>query len=101
MSDARRMPRINLSPHRIEALTDAVFAIVMTLLVLELSIPVIAEDSAHYELWLRLINMWPKFLSYGVTFLMLGFMWIFHHRRFSHIKRTDNVFSWINIDLTP
>ena len=97
MRDARGIARVTLSPHRLEALTDAVFAIVMTLLVLELSVPVIAEGSAHAELWPRLINMWPKFLSYGVTFLMLGFMWIFHHRQFSHIKRSDNMFAWINI----
>ena len=97
MRDARGIARVTLSPHRLEALTDAVFAIVMTILVLELSVPVITEGSAHAELWPRLINTWPKFLSYGLTFLMLGFMWIFHHRQFSHIKRTDNVFSWINI----
>ena len=97
MRDAKGMARVTLSPHRLEALTDAVFAIVMTLLVLELSVPVIAEGSAHAELWPRLTDMWPKFLSYGVTFLMLGFMWIFHHRQFSHIKRMDNVFAWINI----
>jgi uncharacterized membrane protein len=97
MLDARGIARVTLSPQRLEALTDAVFAIVMTLLVLELSIPAIAEGSAHAGLWPRLIDMWPKFLSYGVTFLMLGFMWIFHHRQFSHIKRMDNVFAWINI----
>ena len=97
MRAARGIARVTLSPHRLEALTDAVFAIVMTLLVLELSVPVIAEGSAHTELWPRLIDMWPKFLSYGVTFLMLGFMWIFHHRQFSHIKRSDNVFAWINV----
>ena len=97
MRDARGIARVTLSPHRLEALTDAVFAIVMTILVLELGVPVVAEDSAHPELWPRLINMWPKFMSYGVTFLMLGFMWIFHHRQFSHIKRSDNVFAWINI----
>ena len=97
MRDARGIARVTLSPHRLESLTDAVFAIVMTILVLELSVPAIAEGSAHAGLWSRLIDMWPKFLSYGVTFLMLGFMWIFHHRQFSHIRRLDNVFAWINI----
>ena len=97
MRNARGIAKITLSPRRIEALTDGVFAIVMTLLVLELSVSAIAEGSVHAELWPRLIDMWPKFLSYAVTFLMLGFMWIFHHRQFSHIKRSDNVFAWINI----
>ena len=59
MRAARGIAKITLSPLRLEALTDAVFAIVMTLLVLELSVPVIAEGSAHTELWPRLIDMWP------------------------------------------
>ncbi len=96
-STKRKVANIVLSPRRLEALTDGVFAIVMTLLVLELSVPAITEGSTHTGLWPRLIDMWPKFLSYAVTFLMLGFMWIIHHRQFSHIKGMDNVLAWINI----
>jgi uncharacterized membrane protein len=86
-----------LSPNRVEALTDGVFAIVMTLLVLELSLPVVAEGSARVGLAQGLINMWPKFLSYFVTFLMLGFMWFMHHIQFSYIKRSDSLLVWANI----
>ena len=56
----RKVANINLSPNRVEALTDGVFAIVMTLLVLELSVPVIVEGSVHAELGKRLLDMWPK-----------------------------------------
>jgi len=86
-----------LSPNRIEALTDGVFAIVMTLLVLDLGIPVIAESSVHTELPRQLLEMWPKFLSYAVTFLLLGFLWSVHHYQFTFIKRSDSVLTWINI----
>ncbi len=86
-----------LSPHRVEALTDGVFAIVMTLLVLELSVPVIVESSVHAELGKRLLDMWPKFLTYVVTFLMLGLQWFHHHRQFSKIKQADSILVWINI----
>jgi uncharacterized membrane protein len=93
----RAIVRIALSPNRLEALTDGVFAVVMTLLVLELSVPVITAGSVHAELPRRLLDMWPKFLSYAVTFLMLGFMWFHHHRQFSQIRRSDSVLVWINL----
>ena len=93
----RKVASIALSPHRLEALTDGVFAIVMTLLVLELSVPVIAEGSVHTELGKQLLDMWPKFLSYVVTFFMLGVMWFHHHRQFSQIKQSDSILVWANI----
>ena len=96
-SSKRGALQITLPPNRIEALTDGVFAIVMTLLVLELSVPAIANNSVHADLGQRLFAMWPKFLSYAVTFLMLGFMWFHHHRQFSHIKRSDSVLVWTNM----
>ena len=89
--------RTALSPNRIEALTDGVFAIVMTLLVLELSVPAIAGGSAEAELTTRLFEMWPKFVSYTVTFVMLGFMWSIHHYQFDRIKSADSVLVWLNI----
>ena len=96
-SSKREVTNITLSPRRVEALTDGVFAIVMTILVLQLTVPVIAEGSVHAELGERLLDMWPKFLSYVVTFLMLGVMWFHHHRQFSWIKQSDSILVWTNI----
>ena len=92
----RKVASIALSPSRVESLTDGVFAIVMTLLVLELSVPIIAEGSVQAELGKRLLEMWPKFLSYMVTFFMLGLMWFHHHRQFSQIRQSDSVLVWTN-----
>ena len=64
-----------LAVHRLAALTDGVFAIVMTLLVLEIGIPEIAESSLHTELPQRLIELWPKLLSYVISFIILGVFW--------------------------
>jgi uncharacterized membrane protein len=69
----------------------------MTILVLELSLPIIEGSSVNTELSHSLLDMWPKFLSYSVTFLMLGFMWATHLFQFSFIKRTDSVLTFINI----
>jgi uncharacterized membrane protein len=92
-----RVTREALSPNRVEALTDGVFAIVMTILVLELGVPIMTGESLHTELMGSLLAMWPKFLSYFVTFLMLGFMWSVHYYQFSNIKRSDSGLVWLNI----
>jgi uncharacterized membrane protein len=86
------------SPNRLglEGLTDGVFAIVMTLLVLGLGVPVFKESSTHQQLT-QLLEMWPKFACYFVTFLMLGFTWSVHHRMFSIIKHSDSVLVWTNM----
>jgi uncharacterized membrane protein len=78
------------------ALSDAVFAIVMTLLVLDLSVPVFKEGSMPQQ-FTQLLEMWPKFASYFWTFLLLGLLWSIQHRDFSAIKRSDSVFIWIQI----
>jgi uncharacterized membrane protein len=90
------MRKPGLSLYRVEALTDGVFAIVMTLLVLGLGVPVFKGSSMHQE-FTQLLEMWPKFASYVVTFLMLGFIWSVHHRQFSLIKRSDSLLVWLNI----
>jgi uncharacterized membrane protein len=86
-----------LALHRLSALTDGVFAIVMTLLVLEIGIPEIAPSSVHAELPQRLIELWPKLLSYIISFLILGIFWYLHHLAFRYIKRSDNGLIWLNI----
>jgi uncharacterized membrane protein len=83
--------------NRLEALADGVFAIVMTLLVLELSIPVIAESSVNTELPRKLLEMSPKLLVYILTFVVLGIMWVNHRFMFNYIKRSDGKLAWINI----
>jgi uncharacterized membrane protein len=86
-----------LALHRLAALTDGVFAIVMTLLVLEIGVPEIAHSSLHAELPRRLLELWPKLLSYGISFILLGMFWYLHHIAFHYIKRSDNGLVWLNI----
>lgn len=63
----------DLSKARIEALTDGVFAIVMTLLVLAIVVPHLSRLEAPTELPRRLLDLWPVFLSYASSFIVLGF----------------------------
>ena len=92
-----------LSKNRIEALTDGVFAVVMTLLVLDISVP---QISSHYaidsvaagtELLKRLFDLWPKILSFGISFVILAIYWVAHHRQFHYIKHSNRALIWINI----
>jgi len=85
-----------LSPSRLEALTDGVFAIVMTLLVLGLGVPVFKGSLMHEE-FTQLLEMWPKFASYVVTFLTIGFLWSLQHSQSSFLKRTDSLLIWMRI----
>ncbi len=81
-----------MKPSRIEALSDAVFAIVMTLLVLELRVPMI-----EHTLWESLVALWPKMLSFLITFLILGIFWSSHHIQFTYVKRSNFNYMWLNI----
>ena len=85
------------TPNRLEALTDAVFAIVMTLLVLEIAVPEIARSSLQAELPQRLVALWPSLLSYVMSFILLGLFWAGHRFAFHYIKRCDTRLIWINI----
>jgi uncharacterized membrane protein len=87
-----------LSPGRIEALCDGVFAIAMTILVLEFSIPnFIGTHAASEEVPRSFIEILPEFYIYALGFIALGIYWILHHFMFHFIKRSDGVLVWLNI----
>jgi uncharacterized membrane protein len=92
-SDSVELPPV--PPVRLAALADGVFAIAMTLLVLEISVPVVTADNA--ELTDLLVEMRPEFLMYVLSFLVLGVYWLIHHMVFSAIERYDTTLIWINI----
>jgi uncharacterized membrane protein len=81
---------------RQKALADGVFAIVMTLLVLELAIPQI-HGGTNQELTQALGAMWPKFIAYTLSFLVLGVFWLIHHFLFDNITYYDARLAWLNI----
>ena len=94
---SRDKPSVPLSTSRIEALTDGIFAIAMTLLVLTLTLP----DATQTRLNLSelLAAQWPKFFNYALSFLLLAVFWIVHHQQFHYIRRTNRTHIWINIGI--
>ena len=85
-----------LTTSRIQSLTDGVFAISMTLLILSLSLPDATEENGA-NLHILLFGQADKFVNYFVSFLVLAVFWIIHHQQFQHIKRTDSRHIWINV----
>ena len=84
-----------MTTHRIEALTDGIFAIAMTLLVLTLVLPEAGKELA--EVHSLLLGQIDKFFNYALSFVLLAIFWIRHHQQFHLIKRTDGKHLWINI----
>jgi len=81
---------------RIEAFSDGVFAIAVTLLVLELKVPQLAEDAGSAELWSALLSRWPSYAAYLVSFTTILIVWVNHHRLFTIIQRSDSRFLFLN-----
>lgn len=77
---------------RLEAFSDGVFAIAITLLVLEIKVP--PPDTA---LGAELLQLWPSYLAYVVSFLVIGAIWINHHAMFRHIVRVDGTLLLLNV----
>jgi uncharacterized membrane protein len=86
-----------ISKNRIEALSDGIFAIVMTLLVLELHVPNLPLTAPNVEVTRALIALGPKFVSYGVAFVSLGVFWVGHHLMYHAVRRADRTLLWLNI----
>jgi uncharacterized membrane protein len=89
-----------LSPtDRVEAFTDAVLAIAITLLVLEIRVPDEDQVAAAGSLWRALAQEWPAHLSYLATFLNVGVIWLNHHAGMAKVARVDRTLLWWNLGL--
>jgi uncharacterized membrane protein len=86
-----------IGKNRIEALSDGIFAIVMTLLILELRVPNLPPNSPNAAVAPALIRLWPKLASYLVAFVSLGIFWVGHHIMYHAIRRADRTLLWLNI----
>jgi uncharacterized membrane protein len=77
--------------------SDAVFAIAITLLALEIQLPVDAANLSNRQLFESLMSIWPKYLSFFISFMVIGNFWIAHHRRYRFIARYDTRLLLINL----
>lgn len=87
----------SLPKHRVEALTDGIYAVAMTLLVLELKLPDIAGPVTEPVLGAELLHLLPKALAWVISFFILATFWLSHQRAFQHVCRVDTRLAWINV----
>ncbi len=80
-----------MTKNRLEAFSDGVFAVAITLLVLEIGIP---EGD---DLWHKLGEEWPSFASFFVSFWVIGIIWVNHHGVIDHLKRADRGVLYLNL----
>jgi uncharacterized membrane protein len=89
--------RKNYSLDRVLAISDGVFAFAVTLLVLDLTVPVLAQGASSADLWQALSKEYVAFLSYLTSFLIAGLWWNAHNRNFRYINRCDFTLRWLNL----
>jgi uncharacterized membrane protein len=77
-------------PERLLAFSDGVFAIIITIMVLELKVPHSPEPAALFE-------QWPIFLAYALSYLQAGIYWVNHHALFAAAEKTDGRMLWHNL----
>ncbi|MER3554103.1 MAG: DUF1211 domain-containing protein [Meiothermus sp.] len=82
---------------RIVFMSDAVFAIALTLLVLDIRLPPLGHHPSPTEYAAALLGLAPKLYSYVLSFLVLGVYWVAHHQTFGHITRYDTRLTWLNL----
>ena len=85
------------SLERLAALSDGIFAVAMTLLVLGLGVPTSGKIHAEQDLWTALVKLAPSLLSYFMSFLTLGIFWVGQQTQLNHFATSNRHLAWIHL----
>ncbi|MBM3123882.1 MAG: DUF1211 domain-containing protein [Chloroflexi bacterium] len=87
-----------MSKTRLEAFSDGMFAIILTILVLELHVPEL--ESASFEAFrIGMIELAPKFFAFLFSFFIIAIFWVNHHAIIHHVHKVDTKLLWLNMAL--
>ena len=87
----------NLPTRRLENLTDGVFAIVMTLLVFNLKVPLVAQANLPGGLVRKLLELWPQYFSFVLSVIVIGVHWVGFTAVSHFVNHSNRIHHWINI----
>ena len=85
-----------MSKARLEAFSDGVFAIAITLLIIEVKVPHVEEGRSLLD---ALVDQWPQFAAYAVSFAIIGIIWVNHHHVMGEVTRVTHELTFINLAL--
>lgn len=85
----------NSGTDRIEALSDNIFAVAMTLLVVNIRVPHVSEGTEH--VLPLILPLWHHLRAFSLSFIIIGLYWVAHHRIFGFIKRSDAILLVLNL----
>ncbi|MBV8956066.1 MAG: DUF1211 domain-containing protein [Solirubrobacterales bacterium] len=83
-----------MSKSRLEAFSDGVFAVAITLLVLDLKVP---APGGRHSLGHELAHMWPNYLALAISFITIGIIWINHHAMIARLREPDHMILTLNL----
>lgn len=84
-----------MNTSRLEAFSDGVFAVAITLLVLQFTVPEVRSGA----LLAKVLSQWPQLVTYVATFLTVGVVWVNHHTIFRNLRAVDRTIQFINLVL--
>lgn len=82
--------------NRVEAFSDGVFAIAITLLILEIKVPEFGDNLSNIQLFMALAKLWPSYIAFLLSFIAILIMWVNHHGFFKNLKTIDFKFLFAN-----
>jgi uncharacterized membrane protein len=82
---------------RLEALSDGIFAVAMTILILDLHVPTAEAVHSEHDLWVAIVALLPRVLMYLMSFLTLGIFWVGQQTELNQMTRSDRNFAWIHL----
>ena len=89
------MPELNPNT-RLEAFSDGVFAIAITLLILEIKVPPFESMHSTAEVWRATAHLWPSFFAFGLSFMIILIAWVNHHSALTLVDKSSPPFVYIN-----
>jgi uncharacterized membrane protein len=85
------------SVERLAALSDGIFAVAMTLLVLDLHVPAVESIHTEHDLWRALVLLSPQLVMYLMTFMTLGIFWLGQQTQLNHLVGSHRSLAWLHI----